>query len=427
MFTKSQLEFLQNKKLALACSGGVDSMVLAHLLLSHGFTFDLIHCNFQLRGEASNLDEDFVHSFAKKNKLRSFVKRFDTTESAKKNQTSIEIEARNVRYEYFEELIRQENIDLVLLAHHRNDQAETIFMRLIKGAGFVGLSGMKELRDYHYYRPLLNISKGDILSYSIVNEIQHREDETNKETIYQRNKIRNQILPLIEEINPSYQDALIHLGNLGLQTIALLEDNFSHLKNNWQNSGEVDLTSFTSKNYLSLVVSYILDKEIIHKEQVADILKALMSKESKIFKLRSYEIEVKNFIISIIREANADTKTYMTIDEILSDADLRSEIKHTIPKTYLKNSLYFDINKVKFPIHFRPMQTGDKMKPFGLQGQSKKLSDIAQELNWTANEKLSNNIIIDGDSEIIAILSYRVSEKVKIDYSSHQILIIQRP
>ncbi len=187
------------------------------------------------------------------------------------------------------------------------------------------------------------------------------------------------------------------------------------------------MNSFTSKNYLSLVVSYILDKEIIHKEQVADILKALMSKESKIFKLRSNEIEVKNFIISIIREANADTKTYRTIDEILSDTDLRSEIKHTIPKTYLNDSLYFDVGKLNFPILFRPMQTGDKIKPFGLQGKSKKLSDIAQELNWTANEKLSNNIIIDGDSEIIAIVSYRVSEKVKVDHNSHQILIIQRP
>lgn len=424
MFTKSQLEFLANKKLALACSGGIDSMVLADCLIKHNIDFDLIHCNFQLRGEASILDEDFVHSFANKNKLRFFVKQFDTEKSSKKNHTSIEIEARNLRYQFFEEVIKSENLDLILLAHHRNDQAETIFMRLIKGAGIVGLSGMKELRDHHYYRPLLNISKGDILSYSIENEIQYREDETNNETIYQRNKIRNQILPLIEEINPSYQDALIHLSNLSSQTSALLDDNFHHLKNDWNNSREVDLTALSSKDYLSLVVSYILDKEIIHKEQVADIQKALMSKESKTFKLHSYEIEVKNFIISIIREAIASAKTYKTIDEILSDADLRSEITHTTPKTYLNTCLYFDIDKINFPIHFRPMQTSDKMKPFGLQGLSKKLSDIAQELYWSRSEKLSNKVFLDGDNEIIAILGYRISEKVKLDSNSNNILII---
>ena len=299
MFTKNQLDFLQDKKLALACSGGIDSMVLADVLISYGFKFDLIHCNFQLRGEASTLDEELVHSFAKKNKLKFFVQRYDTPKSARENNTSIEVEARNLRYKFFDERIKQEDLDLVLLAHHRHDQAETIFMRLIKGAGIMGLSGIKELRDQCYFRPFLKISKDAILAYSKENNIQYREDKSNNETIYQRNKIRNQILPLIEEINPSYQDALIQLGDISSQTMDLLHDNFSQLKLNWENSGAIDLNFYALKNYLPLILAYILEKEIQHKAQLENIVQALVGSESKIFQVLSFAIEVKIFIFHV--------------------------------------------------------------------------------------------------------------------------------
>jgi tRNA(Ile)-lysidine synthase len=427
MFTKSQLDFLADKKLALACSGGIDSMVLGQILLSHGFKFDLIHCNFQLRGASSNLDEEFVESFAEENKLNFFVRRYDTANSAKRNQTSIEIEARNLRYRYFEELINQEKLDLVLLAHHRHDQAETIFMRLIKGAGIVGLSGMKELRNHQYYRPLLNISKEDILIYSKENQIQFREDETNKETIYQRNKIRNQILPLIEEINPSYQDALIQVGDISAQTLGLLHDNFNPLKANWNESEKVNLKQYATKNYLPLILSYILEKEIQHKTQLETIVQVLSGKESKIFNLLSCEIEVKNFHISRVSRNYASPISYLNLDEVLHSKELTASISQEFPSMYKNGSLYMDINKLQFPLLYRSMQPKDKMKVFGMNGRSKKLSDIAQELNWTVNDKLSNKVFLDGDNEIIAILGYRISEKVKIDHSSHQILMIQRP
>ncbi len=424
MFTRTQLDFLQDKKLALACSGGLDSMFLAHMLLSHGFKFDLIHCNFQLRGEASTLDEKLVHSFAKENKLKFFVQRYDTKKSAKENHTSIEIEARNLRYKFFEERIKQENLDLVLLAHHRHDQAETIFMRLIKGAGLIGLSGMKELRDQCYFRPLLKISKDAILAYSKENNIEYREDKTNNETIYQRNKIRNQILPLIEEINPSYQDALIQLGDISSQTLDLLHDNFSQLKSNWKNSGAIDLNFYALKNYLPLILAYILEKEIQHKAQLENIVQALVGNESKIFQLLSFEIEVKNFHISRVTEIHVSSNSYLGIDEILQADEFKAVISQEILNRYKEGSLYMDISKMLFPLKIRPIQSGDKMTVLGMNGQSKKLSDIAQELNWTKNDKLSNKIILDKDLEIIAILGYRISEKIRIDSDTKQILIL---
>ncbi len=424
MFTKTQLDFLQDKKLALACSGGIDSMVLAHVLLSYGFKFDLIHCNFQLRGEASTLDEELVHSFAKKNKLKFFVQRYDTPKSARENNTSIEVEARNLRYKFFDERIKLENLDLVLLAHHRHDQAETIFMRLIKGAGIIGLSGIKELRDQCYFRPFLKISKDAILAYSKENNIQYREDKSNNETIYQRNKIRNQILPLIEEINPSYQDALIQLGDISSQTMDLLHDNFSQLKLNWENSGAIDLNFYALKNYLPLILAYILEKEIQHKAQLENIVQALVGSESKIFQVLSFAIEVKNFHISRVNEIHFSSKSYLDIDEILQADEFKATISQEIPNRYKEGSLYLDVSKMLFPLKIRPIQSGDRMTPLGMNGQSKKLSDIAQELNWTKNDKMSNKIILDKDLEIIAVLGYRISEKIRIDSGTKQILIL---
>ncbi len=424
MFTKNQLDFLQDKKLALACSGGIDSMVLADVLISYGFKFDLIHCNFQLRGEASTLDEELVHSFAKKNKLKFFVQRYDTPKSARENNTSIEVEARNLRYKFFDERIKQENLDLVLLAHHRHDQAETIFMRLIKGAGIIGLSGIKELRDQCYFRPFLKISKDAILAYSKENNIQYREDKSNNETIYQRNKIRNQILPLIEEINPSYQDALIQLGDISSQTMDLLHDNFSQLKLNWENSGAIDLNFYALKNYLPLILAYILEKEIQHKAQLENIVQALVGSESKIFQVLSFAIEVKNFHISRVNEIHFSSKSYLDIDEILQVDEFKATISQEIPNRYKEGSLYLDVSKMLFPLKIRPIQSGDRMTPLGMNGQSKKLSDIAQELNWTKNDKMSNKIILDKDLEIIAVLGYRISEKIRIDSGTKQILIL---
>ncbi len=424
MFTKNQLDFLQDKKLALACSGGIDSMVLADVLISYGFKFDLIHCNFQLRGEASTLDEELVHSFAKKNKLKFFVQRYDTPKSARENNTSIEVEARNLRYKFFDERIKQEDLDLVLLAHHRHDQAETIFMRLIKGAGIMGLSGIKELRDQCYFRPFLKISKDAILAYSKENNIQYREDKSNNETIYQRNKIRNQILPLIEEINPSYQDALIQLGDISSQTMDLLHDNFSQLKLNWENSGAIDLNFYALKNYLPLILAYILEKEIQHKAQLENIVQALVGSESKIFQVLSFAIEVKNFHISRVNEIHFSSKSYLDIDEILQADEFKATISQEIPNRYKEGSLYLDVSKMLFPLKIRPIQSGDRMTPLGMNGQSKKLSDIAQELNWTKNDKMSNKIILDKDLEIIAVLGYRISEKIRIDSGTKQILIL---
>ena len=173
-----------------------------------------------------------------------------------------------------------------------------------------------------------------------------------------------------------------------------------------------------------MILAYILEKEIQHKAQLENIVQALVGNESKIFQLLSFEIEVKNFHISRVTEIHVSSNSYLGIDEILQADEFKAVISQEILNRYKEGSLYMDISKMLFPLKIRPIQSGDKMTVLGMNGQSKKLSDIAQELNWTKNDKMSNKIILDKDLEIIAVLGYRISEKIRIDSDTKQILIL---
>ena len=191
---------IENKKLILALSGGIDSMVLADLLLKAKADFVVAHCNFQLRGEESDGDERFVRDYAGRNGLKVFVKQFDTTGYAKAHGLSIEMAARELRYAWFEELRQQLNYDYIAVAHHADDQLETFFINLVRGAGIRGLKGMQPVNG-NLIRPLLDVSREEIHQYALENGIQWREDHTNAETQFLRNKIRHELLPVIDDIS----------------------------------------------------------------------------------------------------------------------------------------------------------------------------------------------------------------------------------
>lgn len=427
MFTKAQLSFLENKKLALACSGGIDSMVLAHLLLSHKVPFSIIHCNFQLRNEASQRDENFVREFAEKNHLNFFAKKFDTQKNADIHKTSIEMEARSLRYTYFEKLIVSEKLDLILLAHHRRDQAETIILRMLKGSGLKGLSGMEELRGGKYFRPLLHVNKEMIIEYATNHQVHFVTDDTNSQNIYQRNKIRNQIFPLFRDINPSYEEAILHFGKISKQVNTLIDDIFSDLLHGWGTNNKIDMRQFMDKDYLPLILSRIFENEISHRSMLDGMVKALESQESKFFTLESMNIELKNGVITKVKSVANTPVNFSDIENLLKTETLRVKTINEPPDSFLYGNLYLDVDKIQFPITFRPIRDGDRINLFGMGYKSRKLSDIAQELRWTVTDKTSNKILVDSENDIIAVLGYRIAEKVKLDKNTKKILIIERP
>ena len=214
----------KDDKILLALSGGVDSMVLARLLIMSQRDYEttsqrvemqsqsqcnlaFAHCNFHLRGEDSNRDERFVTDFARENNIPIYIKHFDTEAFAKENSLSIEMAARELRYNWFKELKEIHNFDKVALAHHGDDQIETFFINMLRGSGIKGLKGMKPQNDF-YIRPMLFSNRNQIMTFAKENDIQWVEDYTNQETVYLRNKIRHQIIPLFDEIKDNARQCL---------------------------------------------------------------------------------------------------------------------------------------------------------------------------------------------------------------------------
>ena len=199
---ESNFPFLKEKKLLLACSGGVDSVVLVHLMHSLGYEIALAHCNFSLRGIESDKDAKFVEQLAKGLSIPVFVETFDTHKYADELKISTQMAARRIRYQWFEELRKKHELDFIVTAHHVEDNVETFFINLTRGSGLKGLIGIPRI-NHRVVRPLLQISRLEVESYALDNSLKWREDLTNLETDYLRNKLRIEVLPKFKHLNKS--------------------------------------------------------------------------------------------------------------------------------------------------------------------------------------------------------------------------------
>ena len=222
---------MMDGRIILALSGGIDSMVLADLLLKAKTDFVIAHCNFHLRGEESDGDEQFVREYAEKNGLTLYVNQFDTTGYAKEHGVSIEMAARELRYAWFEELRQELNYDFIAVAHHADDQLETFFINLLRGAGIRGLKGMQPVNG-HVVRPLLDVSREEIHQYAAEHHLKWREDHTNAETQFLRNKIRHELLPVIDGISKEGRASILksisHLASENELYRELVEEKLSN-------------------------------------------------------------------------------------------------------------------------------------------------------------------------------------------------------
>ena len=295
-------------KVLLALSGGVDSMVLAKLLImsqrvsestrlqvetqSHSQSqshcqshshLAFAHCNFHLRGEDSNRDEKFVTDFARENKIPIFVKHFDTEAYAKENSLSIEMAARELRYNWFKELKEIHNFDKVALAHHGDDQIETFFINMLRGSGIKGLKGMKPQNDF-YIRPLLFSNRNQIVTFAEENDIQWVEDYTNQETVYLRNKIRHQIIPSFDEIKHNARQSLYFsidcLSSENELYRSLIEEKLSHIENVKGNYRFIENRHFlNNKNGRQLLFEWVR-KYGFNYEQASSMYDAMRNEKS---------------------------------------------------------------------------------------------------------------------------------------------------
>ena len=412
----------------LALSGGVDSMVLLNLFMKTGIKFSIAHCNFCLRGDESDGDEEFIRSLSDLYKIKLYVKSFDTKAFAKKSKISIQMAARLLRYDWFQTLKKKYNFCYIATAHHHTDSVETALINLIRGTGISGLHGINNLP--HIIRPLLNFQKREIMSYAKRYAINYREDSSNKEDKYIRNKVRNTIIPIMEEINPN---VLNSIGStiMRLKDVELIYKQFISEKK----SSIITESNNEYKINIDLLLHQTAPKQILY-EMISDfgfydidsVFKSLSSRSGKeFFNSDFYMIKDRKDLI-ITKHINNDSIVIYEKLKSLKKYKLKFEINtlrnycDAIKKTNL-NSMYISYEKLRFPLLIRPWKNGDTFMPLGMKG-FKKVSDYFIDNKFSLIKKKKARLLIS-DNKIVCIIGERLDERFKLVKESKKIYIVK--
>ncbi len=413
-------------RILLAVSGGIDSVVMAHLFSQATFDFGIAHCNFQLRGADADRDEAFVEQFAGILKVPFFTKRFDTKKYAKDRGLSTQLAARDLRYNWFEQVVQENNYALIATAHHLNDSIETVLFNLVKGTGIAGLTGIP-IKNKSIIRPLSFASREAIEKYAAAHNLTWREDATNKESDYSRNLIRNKVLPLLKEINPSLEHTFEATLSRLQSTSRLVEAQVTLIKNaHMEVRGEdVYIDKSALKNIEITVLSELLKPYGYNYSQSLSIRNAL-NEVGKIFDSNDYVLNVdrSQLIISRVRANETKKEEILAGQEYYDNEEFTLQLETTSGNSIRKDvDAGFDFEKLNFPLVVRKWQAGDSFRPLGMKGE-KKLSDFMIDNKIPLNLKDRVHVLISGN-DIAWVIGHRIDDRFKITDSTKTTLNIR--
>ena len=421
----------EGDKVILALSGGIDSMALADLLLKTKVEFVVAHCNFHLRGEKSDGDEIFVREFAEKNGIHCFVKHFETEKYAAEQGISIEMAARDLRYAWFEELRQQLGYDKIAVAHHADDQAETFFINLLRGAGLNGLKGMKPHNGV-IIRPLLWASREQIRKYAVENHIVWREDHTNVESVYLRNRIRNQLLPVFDELQPKARQGLYksleHLSAENELYRSLLKEKLVQFV---ERDGEIQRLPYSKiikaevpepvegPTYSFQLLFEWLRQNGFNTDQCHFIFDAIGTGVGNQYCSTTHRLVIGRDelqLFEIKEDSNDEIQIEIGEEKILSPVHLCFSKLEKTPDFVIDKSpivAQLDFDKLKFPLTLRRWRHGDRFHPFGMKG-SKLLSDFFVDQKFSEYQKQNVWLLVSADDDILWVVGYRIDDHFKI-------------
>jgi tRNA(Ile)-lysidine synthase len=413
----------------LAVSGGVDSMVMLYLFHRLHFNISVAHCNFGLRGDASNEDEKACKQICDELQIPFFHQNFETEKFANTEKVSIQMAARTLRYAWFEELMEQHHFFYLATAHHSNDQSETILLNLISGKGAGTLQGIP-LKNKKIIRPLLSFSKNEILSYAQEKKIVWREDESNLTTDYQRNFIRHKVLPLLEELNPSIQENLVRLGKR-MSDMNLLTEEYAksilapcvHHHHDHITISFSTLRSHPANNYLF----WLALKEFGFEGIIIEDIIAASKDSGKTFYSADYQLQIDRDTY-IIKKVDTEFTYEICIESSTQKINLpggslnfqSSNPTQLAAPAYEENAAYIDASLIQFPIRIRTWKSGDSFFPLGMN-QKKKLSDYFIDNKTPLHQKNKKLLLVNGD-EIVWILGDRLDHRYRITPTTTSIL-----
>ncbi|MCA6482967.1 MAG: tRNA lysidine(34) synthetase TilS [Chitinophagaceae bacterium] len=421
----------------IAISGGVDSVVLAHLMKRAGFTCQLAHMNFQLRGKESDRDEQFVAALAKQWEVQLHIKRANTTQFAEENKLSLQEAARELRYEWFAEL-RQQIIHAgnnqqptkncwILTAHHADDNIETLLLHLMRGTGLEGLAGIQPIRkNQNLIRPLLPFFKNDLLAYAQENELAFVEDSSNASDHYTRNKLRHLVMPTLREIFPDVDQQLsanIERFREGLQIYRKSVTQEIERISDWRNNEKyVSVAGWKKMDPLATYTWEIIHPFGFQAAQIPDVIKLLESESGRYCQSSTHRI-IRHRQHLVIAPLATQITSLITIDAEnpltnFSEGSLKLEKKNytNIPNDAAVNEIYVPADSIQFPLLLRRWQQGDYFYPLGLN-KKKKISRLLIDLKLSATEK-EKIFVLETNKKIIWVVGIRLDHRFRLQKST---------
>lgn len=429
---KSNQLFEPTDKILLAVSGGKDSMAMLHLFVAAKINIGVAHCNFQLRAKAANEDEDFVKQTCQQLNIPFHSIRFDTANYAEKNKISTQMAARELRYNWFEEIKTTHHYHSIATAHHQNDVAETMLINLTKGSGLSGLHGIKA-KNNHVIRPLLCFTSDEIQQYISTHQISYREDQSNASVKYVRNKIRHEVLPKLAEINPNIIETLNKAATHFSATENILnqkiEEEKEHCFTTEKELVKINIKHLQQLHPLATYLYYFLSPYHFNFDDCEQITLSLNGNSGKQFFSTTHQlIKDRAFLLLSPKTENQPEPIIIhTINDFTeSPINIKFELiknKNTTFKT-AKNLAYLDSDKIAFPLYFRKWKEGDSFTPFGMKGK-KKLSDYFIDEKFSIPEKETTWLLTDKNDNIIWVVNSRTDDNFRVSEQTKTILLLE--
>lgn len=417
----------------LAVSGGSDSMAMSHLFLKAGLSFSIAHCNFQLRGEEADKDEQLVRDWCFDNNIVFHHVRFDTKEKMEEWGKGVQETARILRYEWLENLRKEQGYSHIATAHHANDNVETLLMNLFKGTGIAGLHGIPVVNE-RIIRPLLFAQKKDIANYIAEHNISYRDDASNATDNYLRNAVRHHIVPKVEEwfkdAVQQVNESITRFSEAETLYRKAVDRELKRLIEKRGNDYYIPVRKLIKTEPLSTICYELLQPFGFTALQVTSVINLLTAETGKRVESQTHHIiRNRDFLIITAKQYNATD--FIQIDSVpcsihagkyqfvFSADDDNSHIPSD------NNIAHIDIEKLSFPLILRRWKTGDYFYPLGMGMKKKKLSKLFIDNKVPLHEK-EHVWVLESDKRIVWVAGMRLDERFKVKETTQNVLVVKK-
>lgn len=419
MFKEKIRKFIDDKRLIsfnnrvlVALSGGTDSVALLRVLLQLGYCCEAAHCNFHLRGAESDRDELFVRRLCDSLQVKLHVTHFATEDYAREHGLSIEMAARELRYSWFEEVRKSSQTDVIAVAHHLDDSVETFLLNLSRGTGINGLKGIP-VKNGFIVRPLLEVSRDEIMDYLKFLHQDYVTDSTNLENVYMRNKIRLDIVPLFRLINPSFCESVSETSKRLTEVAAVYQQAMDEsLRRVCVSKYTVSIDQLKKEISPSCVLHEWLSPFGFNSSQIQDILRSLDGESGRMFYAKEWQLLRDRKELLLRKNDEAVSTPELVMERISKGPDYRVIRSREVACV--------DADKITLPLQLRKWRSGDVFIPFGMKG-SKKVRDYLRDRKRSLYEKEEQLVVVSGE-EIVWLVNERIDQRFCVTDDTKEVI-----